>query len=71
LKGKIIMMGYLNSVASSVFGSPKQERVLKNINDFLTEYFHNLFKTRNNQPLTVAVQYNALEKFRTNDPPRS
>ncbi|AFC69236.1 hypothetical protein A3305_03105 [Rickettsia amblyommatis] len=44
--------------------SPKQERGLKNINDFLTEYFNNILEQKNTPNLTVLEECNILIKLR-------
>lgn len=45
-------------------GSPKQERGLKNINDFLTEYFNNILEQKNTPNLTILEECNTLMKLR-------
>ncbi len=45
-------------------GSPKQERGLKNINDFLTEYFNNILEQKNTPNLTILEECNILMKLR-------
>ncbi|AFC70552.1 hypothetical protein [Rickettsia australis] len=45
-------------------GSTKQERGLKNIHDFLTEYFNNILEQKNIPNLTILEECNILMKLR-------
>ncbi|KJV78691.1 MULTISPECIES: hypothetical protein [spotted fever group] len=47
------MWNQIKAVGSTLLGNPKQERGLKNINDFLTEYFNNILEQKNTPNLTV------------------
>jgi len=57
------MWNQIKTVGSTMLGSPKQERDLKNINDFLTEYFNNLFKQKNTPNLGIVEKCNVSEKL--------
>ncbi|BBJ31083.1 hypothetical protein RAS_01920 [Rickettsia asiatica] len=58
------MRKMVNAIGNVLFGSPKQERGLKNINDFLTEYFNNILERKNTPNLTVLEECNILMKLR-------
>lgn len=57
------MWNQIKAVGSTLLGSPKQERVLKNINDFLTEYFNNILEQKNTPNLTALEEANILMKL--------
>lgn len=58
------MWNQIKAVGSTLLGSPKQERGLKNINDFLTEYFNNILEQKNTPNLTILEECNILMKLR-------
>ncbi|MEG8230289.1 hypothetical protein O6R16_04420 [Candidatus Rickettsia tasmanensis] len=57
------MWNQIKAVGSTLLGS-QQERGLKNINDFLTEYFNNILEQKNTPNLTVLEECNILMKLR-------
>lgn len=58
------MWNQIKAVGSTLLGSLKQEQGLKNINDFLTEYFNNILEQKNTPNLTVLEECNILMKLR-------
>lgn len=50
------MWNQIKAVGSTLLSSPKQERGLKNINDFLTEYFNNILEQKNTPNLIAGLR---------------
>jgi hypothetical protein len=57
------MWNQIKAVSSTLLGSPKQERVSKNVNAFLTEYFNNLLIKKHTPNLGIFEECNVSEKL--------